>query len=322
MLKSIRKMLNNTTIACMAIVVFIFIYVIMGTVDYRHIDYMVHVNSREELEKTTKPIRAKGIILSNINGLGNQLFIYAAALHFKRHFNIPVFLLHDSSTKTHTKHNYARLFKDVESIEANDPRVMTAKQFKFSRRSLNAYTNDNELPVDENVYIRLGETYFHNYEKIRDVIPMVKENVLAVLQPTYSNEITNNPKTCAFIHIRRGDYKYHLFGRSMLPFSYYQFGMDQLNMVGEVETIYIISNDIAWCRQQVWNTEKELIFYDDPDELKTLYLMSRCWAGAVISKSTFSLWGVFLGAHGKTNNIVYAKGVHFLDDLPIMWITQ
>ena len=213
------------------------------------------------------------------------------------------------------------MFKDIEWLDENDPRVLNATSFTFSKFSIYHYANDNEIPIENNVYIRIRNTHYHNYEKIKDIIHIVKHNVLSALHPVYSMEFDNNPNVSAFIHIRRGDFKRHALGHAMLPFSFYQYGLNILNTVKEIETIYIISNDIPWCKIQAWDTKKRIVFYDDPDELRTLYLMSRCWAGAVISKSTFSLWGVFLGAYGKTDNIIYSKGNYFLHDLPDTWIT-
>ena len=317
--KSIRKIFTDTVIVLTAITVFVITYNIYRYVDMRAvIDYYM---APKETERLSKPVRAKGLILTNAYGLGNQLFIYAAALHFKRKFGIAVYLIHDPTTKEHTTKDYRKMFKDVEEIDATDPRVVDATPFKFSKLNAKAYTDDNEIPVDKNVYIRIGVNLFHNFKKIRNIIPEVKYNILSVLQPMYSMKVINNPNTSAFIHIRRGDFKYYMFGQLMLSASYYNSGLSVLDANDKVETIYIISNDIPWCKQQIWNTHKKIVYFDDPDELKTLYLMSQCWAGAVISRSTFSLWGVFLGAYGKTDSIVYSRSVHFLEDLPKTWIT-
>ena len=48
---------------------------------------------------------------------------------------------------------------------------------------------------------------------------------------------------------------------------------------------YIISDDIAWCKKEKWNSTKKIVFYDEPDEMKTLYLMSQCSKGSNPSTS-------------------------------------
>jgi hypothetical protein len=119
--------------------------------------------------------------------------------------------------------------------------------------------------------------------------------------------------------VRRGDYLSSGGGYRLLDMDYYRKGIDHLNGVQNIQRIYIISDDIAWCKQQEWSTKKELVYFDDPDELKTLYLMSQCWAGAVISNSTFSCWGAFLGSYERAEKIVYPSK-SFMDSLPESWI--
>jgi hypothetical protein len=266
-----------------------------------------------------KTIRTKGLILTLVSGLGNQLFIYAAALSFQKKLNVPVFLIVDGSTKTHTKQDYTPLMDGLTFLDETNPIVKDAREFRFKNNEPYYIYNEDEIPLDEPSYIKFGTHYFQSYEKIKDVIGEVRESVIPKCREMY-NTLKVDSDSSAFIHIRRGDYLTDAGGKRMISPDFYMKGLEILNKSDRLDTIYICSDDISWCKNQKWDTSKRLVFFDDPDELKTLYLMSKCWAGAVISNSTFSLWGVFLGAYKKTDMIVYPSTQYFLKDLPEIWI--
>ena len=278
------------------------------------------IDAKNLEDRRNNIIRTKGFIMTLLGGLGNQLFIYAAALGFKKKFNVPVYLLSDAGTQVHTRIDYRLMMKGVESIEYSDERVMYSVDFDFpSDPYVYGDYDDDKIPVEEPRYILFDHIYFQRFEKIKDSIPAVKEHLLPFLQCLYK-DVKVDSDSSAFLHVRRGDYLTDSGGARMVAKDYYGKGLDVLNTIAAIKTVYIISDDIAWCKQQTWKSAKKIEYFDDPDELKTLYFMSQCWAGAAISNSTFSLWGVFLGAHGKTNTIVYPVTKHFLQDLPASWI--
>lgn len=277
------------------------------------------LNSKSYMEGFTRTVRTKGLILHLIGGIGNQLFVYAAAISFKKRFNIPIFLIKDSTTNKHSDMDYRYLMNDVSPINENDDDVINSKHFEFSNSDPYGKFDVNEIPVDNTLFIQITFQYFQNYEMIKDSIEKVKDSIIPKCKEMYP-AITIDPFSSAFIHVRRGDYLTDIGGERMITPDFYKKGLDLLNSVNDIKMIYIVSDDIQWCKEQIWKTSKTTEFVDDPDELKTLYLMSQCWAGAVISNSTFSLWGVFLGAYKKTNKIVYPNNKHFLKDLPREWI--
>ena len=89
-----------------------------------------------------------------------------------------------------------------------------------------------------------------------------------------------------------------------------------------VEKIYLLSDDLEWCKKKFDGLG--LIPFEEEDELKTLYLMSLCKGGAVISPSTFSAWGAILGPdENKKATIVYPnkwiEGKKNRLDFPAWW---
>lgn len=267
-------------------------------------------------------VRAKGFILTLIGGLGNQLFVYAGALSLKNKFGVPVYLLQDAaSAKKHSKTDYRDYMKDMIAIDDSEEIVRSAKKFTFSDPGPYTDYNVNEIPVGEDVYILFEHLHFQNFRTIVNVIPSIKASLIPLLKAKYGAPTIDGSST-AFIHVRHGDYlttKHNNIGVAV-PNEYYISGLEILNNSDDITTIYVFSDDIEWCKKQSWNTNKDLVYFDDPDELKTLYMMSQCWAGAVISNSTFSLWGTLLGSYEKTDIIVYPTSEYFVKNLPTSWI--
>ena len=179
-------------------------------------------------EGFAKPIQTKGLILTLASGLGNQLFIYAAALSFKKTFNIPVFLITNGSTKTHTKRDYEFLMDGINFLEETSPILKHAREFNFSNNDPYNVYNENEIPVDDSSYIKFGIHYFQTYEKIKNVIGEVRESVVPKCRELY-NTLNVDSESSAFIHIRRGDYLTDIGGKRLISSDFYVKGLELLD---------------------------------------------------------------------------------------------
>lgn len=262
----------------------------------------------------------KGVIIDLHAGLGNQLFEYAGGYSIAKRLNVPIFLVQDKENKSlHSDKDYRFLFKDTTFIERSDKKFVNSKRFTFQTHYIFGPFDIGKIPSDTD-YVYIPFSFFQSYDLIKDFIPEIRDYIVPELSQRYGSALQIDNESSAFIHVRRGDFLQVDNGKRVIPTEYFIDGMDILNNNGNIQNIYIISNDIAWCKQQAWNISKNVVFFDDPDELKTLYLMSQCWAGAVISNSTFSIWGVFLGAYEKTDMIVYPTNEFMLKDLPTSWI--
>lgn len=253
-------------------------------------------------------------IFAKLNGgLGNYLFIYAAALlvknKIKQENNIDLPICFTKNVNPHSNIDYINELLKQGSLYTNpdlDQRLANATiLFSNLKTPYNDFSNTN-IKYD-NKDIRLKDTHYQNYEGIKSVIPIIRDHIIPILKNKYSDEKYKFKDICdesAFMHIRRGDYKIY---NSFLPLTYYQSALDLLVENKNIKKLYIVSDDISWCRKQQWNIHSlKSIFVDNPDELYCLYIMSQCLAGAIISNSTFSLWGVFLGSYNnKTAKIIY-----------------
>ena len=250
------------------------------------------------------------------SGLGNLMFVYAAAVVVKEKLGTPICLL--PYTNEHSKTDYRDiLFKQGKAVEKApmQARIDGAKRLldQMTLESTESHKDWEYTPADGNSGRNtiMGDSYFQNYPAIQSAIPIIRADCSQIFGERYPGFKDTIPSTAAFMHIRKGDYKDLL----SLNNDYYTRGLAMLDTVSAITEIYFLSDDIPWCKEQKWGSSK-IKWFDNPDdmkdELKTMYLMSLCLGGACISASTFSTWGAILGAdQNPESTIVY----------PSSWIT-
>lgn len=244
-------------------------------------------------------------------GFGNQLFIYAAGLVVKKKLGLPLYLL-PSTTNQHSSTDYRYLFKQGKPVEYADMQGrINASRKIHEGLSMHGTFTDKNIPTNSPKNVTLEGLLYQNYSNIKSAIPDIRKELLEEFEKKYSGfKDTVVPNATAFMHVRRGDY---LIQNRQLDAEYFNKGLSILNENKEITTIYVVSDDIKWCKNQKFEEKavpKKLVYFNEPDELKTMYLMMLCKGGAVLSRSTFSCWGGFLGPdENPTSTIVMPE--HF-----------
>jgi hypothetical protein len=288
------------------------------------------LNKNYRKRRTLKRIRGTGgaistdrsIFASMQAGLGNQLFIYAAAIIVKNKLKLPLYLIPPSDNK-HSNIDYiTKLFKEGKIYTNSDlgMRVKNA-QIIFSdiNKPSNFFKNTNILYNNKgDVYLKHG--YYQSYESIKLIIPKIRSDLISIFKEKYpelNTEFKNISNISAFMHVRRGDF---VDLNMALTAKYFQDALDLLMQNKNIKYLYILSNDINWCKGQKWNSHNvEFKYVDNVDELYSIYLMSLCMAGAILSNSSFSKWGAYLGVcQNKDARIICPKSNE--DENPKEWI--
>ena len=234
----------------------------------------------------------------NNSGLGNQLFVYAAGVVAKMKTGNKLCMVW-SDENPHSSTDYRPMLLQGESAEKTDSRIKSATSLHENLDMFNSWSDKN-IPSNSDNYLMEGSLY-HTYKPIIKAIPIIRADfkmVFAKMFPGFSI----SPES-AFVHVRRGDYT-KVYSNKLPSLKYYKAGIELLRKAG-VEYVYLISNDLEWCKEHFKGLHLTLF---GGDELQTLYLMSMCKAGAVISPSTYGAWGAILGPdENKKSTIVYPK---------------
>jgi hypothetical protein len=243
-----------------------------------------------------------------MGGLGNQLFQIAASLLLQKNTNSRLLFLIPQNL--HDTTDYRTIF-NLEKYDQNPPLYAHT----FYQDDGFAYWNPNSLQFP---IIHLYG-YFQNYNVLKEILPEFKIYILNYIDE-YKNYMllqnTIKPNT-GFIHIRRGDYLEKNDIHHISPIEYYKQGVQILN---HIEHWIIFSDDIHWCKNQPFLINLNPIFITEERAIYSLALMTAIKDGAIISNSTFSWMGAFLG---ETKNVIYPQKWfnHKIPDLfPNNWI--
>ena len=260
-------------------------------------------------------------------GLGNQMFIYAAArrLALKNDAELALDIVNGF-----TNDSYERFFQlDLFNLKA---RIATPNEtmrpFHRIRRKLAIFGNKN-LPFNERDFVKqngveiekallemcLGQyTYLEGYWQgevyFRDCADIIRDDFQLVSKPsspnlTMFNEITIRENPVA-LHVRFFDPP-DTEKSDNATITYYQNAMTALEEK-IANPYYYIFSDLPYQASKMLNLKNDcftLVTHNDTPETSPfdMWLMSRC-RHFVIANSTFSWWGAWLGQ--SEDKIVFA----------------
>lgn len=244
------------------------------------------------------------IVVRLMGGLGNQLFQYAAGLlqskvtHGKLYLEKPVENLHDT-------HDYrSTLFTFGEKYDSE-------LSYHISHYQENGFAFWN--PNDYNYSILRLYGYFQNYTSLKPILPEFKQHILGNLKCKIPYNVIPNS---GFIHVRRGDYL-----KNSIELKNMNYYTEAISLNKHIDTWYIFSDDIAWCKNSKLFDAIHTIYVEETDPVVCLALMSEIKDSAIIANSTFSWMGAYLGC--GTKNVIYPKtwiGTGTPDLFPEEWI--
>jgi hypothetical protein len=252
-----------------------------------------------QMESFVLPVR-KG-------GLGNQMFQVAAGIVYHVEKQKTVLLPKEFYNHHNTKNiDYAdtvfRAFPHrIDKVFDQDMIDRFLHQGIFTKHSISPGF-DAWVPEDISGNVLL-HGYFQYYPPIERHESFIRGVYLQGLQPLVSSYSPS--ETLVGIHVRRGDYlqyPHSEFLQTQTP-TYYGNALEYFDR--NKKTFLIFSDDLEWCKQQkVFQDLPNKLFIDEPDECKSLAIMTMCHGGFICANSTFSWWGAFLGAYEKRQPVI------------------
>jgi hypothetical protein len=162
--------------------------------------------------------------------------------------------------------------------------------------------NFDPIPYRRNLMISgffSSERYFNHRRK--EIIELFKDyNVIDFLALTFRSKFTNSVS----LHVRRGDYLVN--ASHVCSEDYYKKALAFMDSQTQIDHIFIISDDIPWCKQTF--KDPRVIFIEGLPDYIDFYIQTLCTHN-IISNSTFSRWGAYLNEN--KNKIVVAPAVWF-----------
>lgn len=268
------------------------------------------------------------MIISRLEGgLGNQMFQYAYGWYAAK-IHLTTLKLDLSSYRTRPAHGY---LLDKFCIQASE--VPEEEVNRVPRRYRNAPSESNETVSQSSIASgingwfnffselkRFKEKPFGFHPRYRSVpnhrylvgnwqsekfFPGIREDLLSQFRlkespNSISREVSRaigNTRSLA-LHIRRGDYVTSASAASIyenLSLDYYRRSVSRFAEMGGRPTVFVFSNDHAWCEANLrLPFETRFVTHNTAETAhEDMWLMSQC-AGCVIANSTFSWWAAWL----------------------------
>lgn len=227
-------------------------------------------------------------------GLGNRLFQHAAAMGLAETLGRKViFYLPQCAPTGHGPfENIFKLFPSVPLVQEEVPNysIPEPNGYVFTYTELPNYGLPLNFVIDG---YRQSERYFPKvgvHANLEGCIPTERQQLLLEKYQIVSQE--EKCKTW-FLHIRLGDYK--ILAHHQIDIGAY-VAKAATNLPANSK-ILVFSDEANQQKMLLENVVKSLghnpIVVEEEDELENLYVMSQCWAGAIVANSTFSWWGAY-----------------------------
>lgn len=234
-------------------------------------------------------------------GLGNQMFQYANAISIRNQQPLQLMLFDSNdSVNTHGGLQVLNIFGLKESwrfslhsfIKRRIPKLLTAfrkdigdnlftsKRVRISHHFVGYYQNESFFGEQHDVIKKVFsfDTSKLNY-RTKEISEVIKKQ----------NSIS--------VHIRRGDYLNKNEQFVNISPDYYLNGLEYITSIVGNCHIYVFSDDIKWCRENLQRDEITFVDWNTGNDCwQDMYLMSCCKHN-IIANSTFSWWGAYLNSN-------------------------
>lgn len=217
-------------------------------------------------------------LLGGHGQLGNQMFQYSLLLGVKHKKGYDIII--DPATK-----NNSYLFKFFNLNECIIEPFIAKNEYKEQYFHFNPNVYDIQNNTNFTGYFQTEKYFKHCDEIVRKEFKFKDEiinNVNKFIEKYKKHNLVS-------IHVRRGDYLINPHIHPQPSNEYYTNAMDMLD---DNNTIFIFtSDDIQYCKNRFIG---ENILYSEGDLIFDMCLTSLC-DNHIISNSTFSWWGSWLG---------------------------
>lgn len=264
-------------------------------------------------------------------GLGNQLFIIAAAMSLGRKSNRVVAFEYTMPVGGTPRPAYWNTtFRSIPELSPSQCVQTVGLQephYHFSQDLVDFLKEASHVQCIKLYGYFQSAKYF---EDMRDeivnslLVPISAAKVLA------RHNLSHGSAVCVSMHVRRGDYTlagtqaYH----GLLTLEYYSSAVSKMQnlLCTDAFTLLIFSDDKDWCVEHIIPLCKSAqIVLDDADEVEELYHMTLC-NHHILSNSSFSWWGAY-GGNTTKESITIAPKTWFLTktcdskDVPLLsWV--
>jgi hypothetical protein len=256
------------------------------------------------------------VVVQLFNGVGNQLFQYAAGRWLAASLGSSLRLVTHHQAMQSQRPLLLQRFAiptAIKPMSALDRLVVSRRpQYQLSSRAVRRLARIQllmqdptkiampfDFEVDSSARAIYMSGYFQEYDLVRQIAGLLRRE-LVLREPLHrrSQEYADRMRSACCpvsIHLRRGDYLTTFGPNGVLPVSYYDRAIDYMQSQFRDASFFVFSDDLAfakfWARA---HRRMTVVDCDDSERAhECLHLMSLC-RHHIIANSTFSWWGAWL----------------------------
>lgn len=252
------------------------------------------------------------IIVRLNGGLGNQLFQYAIGRSVAERHNNKLLVDLTDLKKTRFKYSLGCLLVSAEEASSFDilrtlcfPRLFYKAFYKLLGHGIGRYYVERERTVYDPKVFDYPNIYLRGYWQNDRFFSDIRHHLLKEFRPRnpFSESFSNYSAliqrgNSVSLHVRRGDYLRHSEIGVLDP-SYYKKSLLYLMDKIAIDSVFVFSNDIAWCKDHLDTLGLPTVFVENTrDEFEDLFLMSLARHN-IIANSSFSWWGAWLNENSQ-----------------------
>lgn len=227
----------------------------------------------------------KYIIIQVCGGIGNQLFQIANAYQLSIDYSREL-LICDINLSPRNVYWQSILFKfknNLISIEKYRELKQKSTIYKWAMTRFEY----KKIELDSNIDYYCIEGYYQSY-KYFDRLEFIK---LLNIEKNINIPILTFQDVA--IHIRRTDYTKNNFHK-VLSLDYYYNCLKLLREKGDIKNIYIFSDDLNWCRNNLkLDNDLNINYVSLKNDIEELTFLSH-FKNIIIANSSFSWWAAYL----------------------------
>jgi hypothetical protein len=275
------------------------------------------------------------IVARVFGGLGNQMFIYAAARNLSLKTGLPIYLdVSSGFINDIYKRRYSLQHFNIKAAQADDFESYMGLVGKLRRiidRKWNPkYIVENKnrcfRPIPENMENYYLEGFWQSpkyFEENQEAIRSDFSFADRLPEECISLAKNFNKVNSVSLHFRSYKEVPKRHSPNVLSSSYYLQAIERIKEKVENPVFYCFSDDISWAKKTI--SSDNIVFVDItfkgevPAELQEMWLMSNC-KHHIIANSTFSWWGAWLNS--RQDKIVITPDLTWnnSDIIPADWI--
>ena len=262
----------------------------------------------------------KYIIIQLSGGIGNQLFQLANAYQISINYSRELLIcnINSSGRNVYWESILSKFKNTLISIEKYRELKQKSTIYNWAMTRFEY----KKIELDSNIDYYCIEGYYQSY-KYFDKLQFNK-----LLNIEVNLDIPNINLQDVAIHIRRTDYTKNNFHK-VLSLNYYYNCLQMLREKTDINNIYIFSDDLNWCRNNLKLSSifinKNINYISLRTDIEELIFMSK-FNNIIIANSSFSWWAAYLDNNLEKNIYCpkhwFNNGCHLntKDLRPIHWI--